>query len=915
MIDLRSRRYHRRPWLIASAAVIIVAAVIVAPHAQAQALSAIATSIFRDVLNPIVIAMIQLFGKLTAYIVGLLVLVAQYPNFINSAPVVTGYPIVRDLSNMVFIIALLIIAAGTVLRIENYRYNRLLGRLVLMALLVNMARLITGFFIQTSQVFMLTFVNAFKDIALGNFGYMFGLDAVLKLPQTFNSLGNERTVFITLVGGLAMMIVAFCVMVALTIILVVRIVALWILTILSPLAYALRIIPNTDKYASQWWAQFGRYLVTGPVLAFFIWLALVISQSTCAAGVANCTTADVGSLLQSRSGQFKEVTDKFGQEVQATTQGLDSEIFTPARFLTFIVSIVFLVMGMTIAGGSGTIGAKFAQQTYQRGLALGATATGLNAIRDRTIAPIQGYLQQRDQRRRAGVAERSVALGARVDQALSGTVGRLGRAPAAASGALSRAVSGVGRVATGQETVREAAQATLAAGRAGLATRTRGYQQAQQRIEDWKQKKISVRGQELDVTSPRVQVADLKTLANGADGAVAAAAVAELVRRNELNHKNEQDVQYLQRTAGYLGDRQAGTKFMGAVEAVDPELARKAYFGDIADAATQSKIQQAIQARSVSTKILDRDDLEYITSNPTVAGQFANHIVNTARSLEEMKKFVAGINEDHRNDLFKHLDLTGKSYEDRKIVAEATGQVGRAFRDVGMFGPVQVANLRKFVQNRGKKLSDIIATASAEDSQMIAALQETPEARLSEKELGEIAEKSNFHRKALSKGLEGVYSTQIAASETYDRANPDFDVQETTRRAIFKVTQGETLKHNIGKADANEAFTRMAKGLQAGDLRQLMKNSAFDSAKLALLSPAAQAAAAAVRKTVYQIIGLKMSVRQIGEMAGQGSDQFVVAHEAVKEAHTKGKEASATAAELGRAKKLETDENTSDLIT
>lgn len=362
--------------------------------------------VFNDILSPIVGAMIQLFALLTGYIVGLLVLVAQYPHFINAAPVVTGYPIVRDLANMMFIIALLIIAAGTVLRLENYRYNRLLGRLIVMAFLVNLARFITGFFIQTSQVFMLTFVNAFKDIALGNFAYMFGLDKVLNFTQ--QTLGNTAggwALFITLVAGLAMMIIAFSVTLALVVILVVRIIALWILTILSPLAYALRIIPNTEKYASQWWSYFGKYLVTGPVLAFFLWLALAISASQA------CTTSGCDSsnslFFSTGDAQFQQVIDNTNQQVEPFRSTFVSAIFDLPTLTTFIVSIIFLMMGMQFASSSGTIGARFAQRVYEGGLAAGSFGTGLGWLRDRTVAPAQGWIRNRQAARRAQIEERT----------------------------------------------------------------------------------------------------------------------------------------------------------------------------------------------------------------------------------------------------------------------------------------------------------------------------------------------------------------------------------------------------------------------------------------------------------------------------------------------------------------------------
>ncbi len=855
---------------------LIVGLAVVAILAAGRALpahAAVQDTIFNDFLSPIVNAMIRLFSLLTAYIVGLLVLVAKQNNFINSEPVALGFPIVRDLANMVFIIALLIIAAGTILRLENYRYNRLLGRLIVMAFLVNLSRFITGFFIQTSQVFMLTFVNAFKDIALGNFAYMFGLDKVLNFTQQ-HAQADPAAVFMSLVGGLAMMIIAFSVTLALCIILIVRIIMLWALTILSPLAYALRIIPNTEKYASQWWSEFGKYLVTGPVLAFFLWLALALAAATGCSNNTTCTTSN-NIILQSstnNSAAVQNINASVEKELGPLREPFVTQVFDPSTFLTFLVSIVFLMIGMQIASRSGTAGAGLAKRIYEGGLGAGATLTGLNAIRDRTIAPIQGYLAQRRARSDAGVKERTLALGARVDQGLSKTVGQIGRGQAALGGAAGRALRGAGRVVTGKETVQEALQATAAAGREGIATGTRAFQQAQQRIEAFKTQKVSVRGQELDVTSPRVTVDDLRTLADGFDGGAAAAATQELVRRGKLESRNVKDIGFVQRAGQYLGDRQAGSKFVTSVEAVDAELARKSFFGDIADEQTRQRMIEAIQARTLSTRVLDRDDLKYLTESNRPAGQeFATGLVNTARNADELKKFVAGVNEDYRSGLFNLINMDGKKYEERKMVAEATGQISKAFQDQGQFTMTeengkQIPEVVKFFKNRNKKLSDIVASNGA-DAELLKAMESRDEktgdlkSEINEKEMLEMMNKSDFHRDSMKKAIEERYGDRASLGPlTSSRKSKEYQLQEQYRRVEFKGTGGEKNFYDHADSGMNEAFGALAKSLTAGELRRLHLSEKYQDGNS--------------KKIIDQLIGLNMNLRNIGEYAGMGSAQY-----------------------------------------
>lgn len=470
-------------------AVLIVAGVLIARTAMAGESSGntlgqatanvIGNSIF-IILNNVVMWMTKMFASLTGIFISLLVVVAQYNTFLNAPVVQQGWPIVRDLMNMAFIIALLIISAGTVLRLQNYRYNRLLGKLIIMALLVNFSKFIAVFLLQFAQVVMLTFVNAFRDIAMGNFSSMFGLDAVLnfsneKIAEGIASTSAQTTagVFITLVAGLAMMIIAFVVMLAITVVLFVRIVALWLLIVLSPIAYALRILPNTEKYASQWWSEFGKYVVVGPVLAFFLWisLALVSNISSCSSATSATDTTDCVSTPLSGDKQTSAALEQANTDTKPLRESFVSEILTMNRMMSFIVGIIFLMFGLNYAQKSGGAGGAWAGRVAEKGFSAGRTLTGLNAIRDRTIAPIQGYLKERQKRNQAEVSRRTTGFTKLADQVESRTIGTAGRATRAAiegagsgakqviaqtGGLAGKAVSGSVRLARGQITREEA---------------------------------------------------------------------------------------------------------------------------------------------------------------------------------------------------------------------------------------------------------------------------------------------------------------------------------------------------------------------------------------------------------------------------------------------------------------------------
>ncbi|MGC9046608.1 MAG: hypothetical protein ACP5IC_00595, partial [Minisyncoccia bacterium] len=79
---------------------------------------------------------------------------------ITSSPVVNvGWPVVRDLTNLGFVLALILIAYSTMLRIENYTAQKLLVKLIAAAILVNFSFYIGAFIINFSNNLGMFFMN------------------------------------------------------------------------------------------------------------------------------------------------------------------------------------------------------------------------------------------------------------------------------------------------------------------------------------------------------------------------------------------------------------------------------------------------------------------------------------------------------------------------------------------------------------------------------------------------------------------------------------------------------------------------------------------------------------------------------------------------------------------------------------
>jgi hypothetical protein len=216
-------------------------------------------------------------GLLVYMLILLLIVVASYNGFTTAPAVVKGWVVVRDIGNMVFIVALLIIAIATILKIETYQWKKALPKLIIMAVLINFSKTICGLFIDFSQVVMMTFINAFKTGGTGILasfvGIGEGLTAKTGAEAVLDTVFNYDKVIASLGLAIIKALIAGVVICVMFIVLLARMAMLWILIVLSPLAFALASFPQGQKYASQWWQKFGNYVIVGPLLAFFLWLS------------------------------------------------------------------------------------------------------------------------------------------------------------------------------------------------------------------------------------------------------------------------------------------------------------------------------------------------------------------------------------------------------------------------------------------------------------------------------------------------------------------------------------------------------------------------------------------------------------------------------------------------------------------
>jgi hypothetical protein len=227
---------------------------------------------------------VWMLGQILTLLIGVVIAIAKYNDFINSAAVINGWVVVRDICNMFFIVILLVIAFSVILRIDGYDIKKMVPKLLIMAVLINFSRTICGLIIDAAQLVMMTFVTSFSDLGGGALVTMFGMDKY----SAFNpsSKIEDKMALSAAVGYLVaiiFLIISIVVTVALVGVLAMRVVMLWLYVVLSPVAFLMAAFPQGKKYSQKWWSEFTENVIVGPVLAFFLWLSFATLGDTATA--------------------------------------------------------------------------------------------------------------------------------------------------------------------------------------------------------------------------------------------------------------------------------------------------------------------------------------------------------------------------------------------------------------------------------------------------------------------------------------------------------------------------------------------------------------------------------------------------------------------------------------------------------
>ena len=197
-----------------------------------------------------------------------------------------GFDITRDLANILLILVLVFIGLATILRVKDYEAKKLLPILIIVALLVNFSPVLVGFVVDISNIVTNFFLNmgSFEHtisvfLMIGDyFGKVFSI--LTEFGEVWDIMGHIVGVIVLGIVLILFFTYASWIYLMIVRILIVRVIALWILMILAPIAFLFYILPATRGLATKWWQNLVQWAVLGIPIGFFLFLSFKILQDT-----------------------------------------------------------------------------------------------------------------------------------------------------------------------------------------------------------------------------------------------------------------------------------------------------------------------------------------------------------------------------------------------------------------------------------------------------------------------------------------------------------------------------------------------------------------------------------------------------------------------------------------------------------
>lgn len=284
-----------------------------------------------------------------------------------------GWLILRNLSNIMFILILLIIGLATLFQVEKYNYKHLLVKVVIAAITLNFSLVIGQSILGIADTVQNQFLPDRISVVRA-LGHQLMVVPIENIQEYQDSVGGGYANITLPFFLLALALGALLCFLAIVVFLIMRTVGLWVLLMVSPLAYAANVLPETSKYFEEWWQKFLAYAFMVPIFAFFLNVAALFANShVLGPGTDIFNTGSITSETQPQQVAQIDQANGRGQVLAATTQ--QSTVSKEISLFVYLtgghsMTLVFIFAGLSFASASGTIGARAMVDFTKKGMKL-----------------------------------------------------------------------------------------------------------------------------------------------------------------------------------------------------------------------------------------------------------------------------------------------------------------------------------------------------------------------------------------------------------------------------------------------------------------------------------------------------------------------------------------------------------------
>lgn len=320
-----------------------------------------------------------------------------------SESMITAWGVMRDVGNIILLFGFILMGVLTILNLHDYPVKKTIPGLIIFAVLLNFSLFASQTVIDVANAFSAVFYEQasskceagvdLKDCIKSDNGGISAIIAQQAGVTSALSISKENHLNQTPMGegiimlGLALFVtIAAIVLLAATIMLVIRAVVLCFLMVVSPIGFAGMAIPPLKGLAKSWWNQLLKQAFFAPVFLLLIFVSLKLTE-----GISK-------GVLDSGKGLANALAG-------GTFGGM-------GIIVTFMVVIGFMIASIVAASKVGAMGAGFATNAAGS-LVLGGMARATNFTVGGAAWAAQYGLQRTPKVRDWGVTQVAVNRGLR----------------------------------------------------------------------------------------------------------------------------------------------------------------------------------------------------------------------------------------------------------------------------------------------------------------------------------------------------------------------------------------------------------------------------------------------------------------------------------------------------------------------